>query len=135
MFGGIELSNNWEYVKERKQINGFYINLSVLRWIHRKHLKKFLSLLKHEKIHSKLFKIIGIRKTRITIHYIYHNKIFYFYGRCKALGKVNVFMLFIIDFVQFIYDIICDILNLSLILISEHFMDFFKDFKKNIKKI
>lgn len=117
------------------KINGFNINLSVLRGLHRKHLKEFLSLLKHEKIHSKIFKILGIKKTKITIHYIYYNGIFYFHGRCKPLGQVNPFMFFIIDFVHFIYDIIYDLLNFSLILISEHFMDFFKDFKKNIKKI
>jgi len=117
------------------KINGFNINLSVLMDIHRKHLKEFLSLLKHEKIHAKLFKILGIRKTKITIHYICYNGMFYFYGKCKPLGKTYFFMLFIIDFVHFIYDIIYDLLNFSLILISEHFKDFFKNIKKNIKKI
>ena len=117
------------------KINDFNINLPILMDLHKKHLKEFLSLLKHEKIHSKIYKILGIRKTKITIYYIYYNGMFYFHGRCKPSGQVIPFMFFIIDFVHFIYDIIYDLLNFSLILISVHFMEFLKKFKKNIKKI
>ena len=118
------------------KINGFNINLSILRGIHnRNYLKAFISLLTHERIHSKIFKRLGVKKTKISIRYVLSNGAFYFYGSCRPLGQIKYSKFFIIDFVHFIYDIIYDVLDTNFIQIPNHFMGFFNDMKQNVKKM
>lgn len=109
------------------EINNFYINTNILNDISKKNLKKVISLLKHEIIHTKIFNLFKIKKTEIYIFLQEIDGINYLHGRCKPLEIPHIYLVPFMVLFHFIYDIIYDILDLNFKKLKEHIRDFLSD--------
>lgn len=107
-------------------------NLPIISDIQEKDLIKIILLLKHEKIHSKIFKLFRV-KSRISINYKEDGKYrYHLYGRCTPLESPHISLVLFMDVFHFIYDVICDIFNLNIKKLKEDVKDFIiiKKYKK-----
>lgn len=95
---------------------------------------KFLSLLKHETIHSKINKLFGIKRSKIRVCYTESNNFIFLHGECEPIQKPNPLFLFLLDLFQFIYDIIYDIVYLELNYIPEDVLDYIKFIIVSVEK-
>ena len=106
----VKTNNNMRIIK----INNFYINTELLNNVYRKGLKQIVSILTHEKIHSKIFRLFKIKKMRIYILYRETEDSYYLCGKCKPLETINIIPTLVMTFFHAMYDVIYGIFYLNI---------------------
>lgn len=117
------------------KINNIVFNRDFLYKMERKYLYRLISMLRHETIHKKIFKVFKL-KSRFHIIGKIVNKNVYINGFCVPNGELNEFLFFLLDLVHFIFDIIEDIFidnNFKYVILD--CVDYFNFTKNSIKTI
>ena len=108
------------------KINNFYI-YPVLNNIVKKDLINLVLILKHEKIHAKIFKLFKVKRTKIYVIYgDIDEKYCYLQGWCKPLETPHITLTLFMHFFHFVYDVMCDIINLNIKKLKIDIKDFLK---------